>query len=111
MASAIFAPGNRAMVEAAFREEVARALKYGFSALELSEGRSGLLIFRRQPRAQDGTLASQLASNLNLGRSFDVSAWVDAALAALTPAQVNAALRKYLKPEEFALAFAGDFKP
>ena len=35
----------------------------------------------------------------------------DAALAKLTLDQVNAALRKYLKPGDFAAAYAGDFKP
>jgi zinc protease len=111
LASAIFAPQNRAKVESALREEIARALKDGFSAQELDEGRSGLLSFRRLSRAQDDVLASQLASNLYLGRTFEISARVDAALAALTPEQVNAALRKYLKPEGFDMVFAGDFKP
>lgn len=86
-------------------------MKDGFSAQELSEGQSGLLNFRRLSRAQVDALASQLASKLYLGCSFDVSARVDAALAALTPAEVNAALPKYVKPEHFALVFAGDFRP
>jgi zinc protease len=110
-ASAIFAPQNRAKVEAAFREELAKALKDGFSAQELAEGQSGLLNFRRLSRAQDATLAYVLANNEYLGRDFAVSARVDTALAALTPEQVNAALRKYLKPEDFVSVFAGDFKP
>ena len=110
LASAIFAPQNRAKVEAALREEVARALKDGFEAKELDEGRGGLLNFRRLSRAQDDVLASALASNLYLERTFEVSARVDAALAALTLEQVNAALRKYLKPEAIDLVFAGDFK-
>jgi zinc protease len=110
-ANAIFAPQNRAKVEAAFREEVARALKDGFSAQEVAEGQRGLLSFRRLSRAQDGTVAAGLSNNLYLGRTFAISAKVDAALAALTPAQVNAALRKHLHPESFVLVFAGDFKP
>jgi zinc protease len=110
-ANAIFAPQNRAKVETAFRDEVARALKEGFSVQEVAEGRRGLLAFRRLSRAQDGTVASSLANNLYLGRTFAVSAQVDAALAKLTPAEVNAALRKYLRPESFVLIFAGDFKP
>jgi zinc protease len=111
LASAIFAPQNRAKVENALREEIARALKDGFSVQELDEGRNGLLNFRRLSRAQDDVLASQLSSNLYLGRTFEISARVDAALAALTTEQVNAALRKYLKPEAIDLVFAGDFKP
>jgi zinc protease len=109
-ASAIFAPQNRAKVQAAFDQEITRAQRDGFSAQELDEGRSGLLNFRRLSRAQDDALASQLAGNLYLERTFAVSARVDAALAALTLEQVNAALRKYLKPEAIDMVFAGDFK-
>jgi len=111
MASAIFAPQNRAKVESALREELARALKDGFSAQELDEGRAGLLNFRRLSRAQDDVLASQLAANLYLQRSFEISARVDAALAALTTEQVNSALRRYLRPDSIDVVFAGDFKP
>jgi zinc protease len=111
MAGAIFAPQNRARVDAALREELARALKDGFDPQELNEARNGLLAFRRLSRAQDDTLAFALANNLYLGRSFEVSARVDAALAALTPEQVNAALRKYLDPARIDMVFAGDFKP
>ena len=110
-ASAIFAPQNRAKVEDAFREELARALKDGFSATELAEGQRGLLNFRRLSRAQDSTVAFALANNLYLGRTFAVSARVDAALGKLTLAEVNAALRKYIRPDDFIAAFAGDFKP
>ncbi|KNZ32065.1 MAG: zinc protease [Methylibium sp. NZG] len=110
-ASAIFAPQNLAKVEAAFQQELARALKDGFGAAELEEGKRGLLNFRRLSRAQDGRIVSALANNLYLGRTFAVSARVDAALEKLTLAEVNAALRKYIRPQDFIAAFAGDFKP
>ncbi|MGH8797414.1 MAG: M16 family metallopeptidase, partial [Caldimonas sp.] len=89
---------------------VARALKDGFTVQELSEGQRGLLSFRRLSRAQDASVAAALANNLYLDRTFAVSAQVDAALAALTLEQVNAALRKYITPDNFVIAFAGDFK-
>ena len=108
-ASAIFAPQNRAKVEAAFREELELALRNGFTEQELAEGQRGLLNFRRLSRAQDSALASGLANNLYLGRNFALAGRVDAALAGLTLAQVNAALRKYIRPETFVIAFAGDF--
>ena len=92
------------------REELARALKDGFTAQELAEGQRGLLNFRRLGRAQDETLANALANNLYLDRTLQVSARVDAALGALTLAQVNAALRKYIAPDRLVIAFAGDFK-
>jgi zinc protease len=110
-ASAIFAPQNQPKVEAAFKDEVARALKDGFTAQELAEGQRGLLAFRRLSRAQDGNLAGALASNEELGRSFAVSARVDDALSKLTLEQVNAALRTHVKPDAFVSGFAGDFKP
>jgi zinc protease len=107
---AIFAPQNRGKVEQALREEVARALKDGFSAPELAAAKQAMLNNRRLARAQDGGLAGSLANNLYLGRTQAKSQQVDEALASLTLEQVNAALRKYLKLEEFQLIFVGDFK-
>jgi zinc protease len=109
-ASAIFAPVNQPKVEAAFNDELAKALKDGFTTQELAEGKNGLLSFRRLSRAQDGVLASSLASNLHLGRTFEVSQKVDDALSKLTLQQVNDALRRYVKPEDLVKVFAGDFK-
>ena len=108
---AIFAPQNRAKVEAAFREELARALNDGFTPKELAEGKVGLLSLRRLSRAQDSGVAQALVNNLYLDRTFALSARVDAALETLTLEQVNAALRKYLTPDNFVSAYAGDFKP
>lgn len=107
---AIFAPANRAKVELAFKQEIERALKEGFTAKELEEGKNGLLNFRRLSRAQDGNVAAALARNLDLGRSFAYVGQVDARLAALTLDQVNAALRKYLDPARLVMGLAGDFK-
>jgi zinc protease len=89
---------------------MAHALKDGFTEKELAEGQRGLLNFRRLSRAQDATVASGLANNLHIGRTFERSAQVDAQLLALTLNQVNEALRKHLKPGSFVYGFAGDFK-
>ncbi|HEU4460332.1 MAG TPA: pitrilysin family protein [Methylibium sp.] len=110
LANAIFAPQNRAKVEAAFKEEIERALQGGFTPAEVAEGQRGLLAARRLGRAQDARLAASLASNERLDRSFAVSQKVDDAIAAATPEQVNAALRKYLKPQRFVTAVGGDFR-
>ncbi len=109
-ASAIFAPQNRAPVETAFKEELERMLKEGFSEKELADAKQSLLNFRRLSRAQDANLASGLAGNLKLGRTFAVSQKVDDAIAAATLAQVNAAIRKHLQPASFVYGFGGDFK-
>ena len=109
-ASAIFAPQNRAAVESAFKDELARALKDGFSQRELAEARASLLNFRRLARAQDESLANSLAANLWLGRTFAVSQKVDQQIETLSLAQVNAALRQHLRPQDFVYGFGGSFK-
>lgn len=110
-AAAIFAPQNLAKVEAAFKDELARALKDGYTATELAEAKNGLLNNRRLARAQDVRLAAALANNLHLDRTFAISQKVDDAIAAATLEQVNAALRKYIKPDSLVLGVGGDFKP
>jgi zinc protease len=109
-ASATFAAENLGKVEAAFREEVALALKSGFTAQELQDAKVGLLNLRRLSRAQDGSLAGLLASNLYLGRTMAWSEAIERSIQAATLEQVNAALVKYLKPESFVVGVGGDFK-
>ncbi|MDQ6619533.1 MAG: insulinase family protein [Pseudomonadota bacterium] len=106
---AIFAPANLERVQTGIREELARVVKEGFSDAEVDEAKRGLMQERRLQRAQDTALAGGLANQLYLGRTFRKSAEIDAAIEAMTTQQVNAAVRKYLKPDEFAFAFAGDF--
>ncbi|MBH1986943.1 MAG: insulinase family protein [Burkholderiales bacterium] len=110
VAAAIFAPQNRDKVEQAFREEIQRALKEGFTAAELEAGQRGLLSFRQLGRAQDARLAAAWAANLFMGRDFSVSAKVDEQLGQLTLEQVNQALRRHLQPDRFVIGVAGDFQ-
>ncbi len=109
-ATAIFAPQNRDKVETAFKEEVARIVKDGVDAKELQEAKEAMLNFRRLSRAQDPNLAGLMAHNLYLGRTLAQAQAIDDQIAALTVEQVNAALRKHLKPDQFVFAFGGDFK-
>jgi zinc protease len=108
-AYAIFAPENLAKVRAGFSEEFDRALKDGFTDEEVNAARQGVMQERILGRTEDGRIAGALANQAFLGRTFATSAAVDAAIEKLTTQDVNAALRKYLKPGEFAYAFAGDF--
>jgi zinc protease len=107
---AIFAPQNRLRVEKALREEFARALKDGFSAQELNNAKRALLAARALARAQDGGLAGALSLQAELGRTLQRMADVDAALQGATLDQVNAALRRHLKPDAMQFVWAGDFK-
>ena len=108
--SAIFAPQNQPKVEALLHEELARALKDGFSAAELDAARAGLLNLLRLGRAQDAAVAGQLVQNLYLGRTYAVAQALDDALQRLTPEQVSAAFRKYIDPDRVTTAWGGDFK-
>ncbi len=107
---AIFAPQNRDRVEKAFHEELARAAKDGFTGAEIVNAKRALLNFRALSRAQDGSLAGSLAYQAYLGRTMAKTAEVEAAINATTLQQVNAVIAKFLKPEQFQIVWAGDFK-
>ena len=109
MLYAIFAPENRDRVRIGIAEELARALKDGFTEAEVGHAKTALLQARRIARTQDGTLAGALASQSQLDRTWDFAAKLDAGLAAVTVERANAVLRKYVKPDGFAWSYAGDF--
>ena len=108
-AYAIAAPQNMEKVEAAFKDELARALRDGFTDAEVQGAKSGILQQRSQNRAQDGTLAGAWAGNLYLGRTFQYSKDFERKLVALKPADIDAALRKYIDPAKITIVKAGDF--
>jgi zinc protease len=108
-AYAIAAPANIARVEAAFKEELERAIKEGFTEDELAAAKSGIMQMRVQNRSQDGTLANGWTGNLYLGRTFDFSKAFEDKIMALKAAEVSAALRKYLDPAKVTVVKAGDF--
>jgi zinc protease len=109
MIEAIFAPENRERLATALAEELARAVRDGFTETEVAEAKSGVLKKRQLARTQDASLAAGLVQQAWLSRTFEFAAKIDAAIAALTVADVNAAFRKYVKPEAFAYVYAGDF--
>ncbi len=107
---AIFAPQNLDKVRTGIAEELDRALKDGFTDAEVEAAKLGVMQERTLARTEDASIAGALTSQAYLGRTFAVSANVDAAIAKLTTADVNAAFRKYMKAGDFTFAFAGDFK-
>jgi zinc protease len=109
VAFAIYAPENAARLEAAFKEELARALKDGFEAKELEEARSGWLQSRQVSRAQDAALARLLAQDLYLSRTLAWDADLEKKVQALTPADVVSALRRHIDPAKITIVKAGDF--
>ncbi|MES2127990.1 MAG: pitrilysin family protein [Pseudomonadota bacterium] len=109
LAYAISAPQNTVKVEAALREEIALALKDGFTEAELAEAKKGWKQGEEVGRTEDGPLAGELARYLTIERTMAYDKELEAKVAALTVAQVNEALRQYLKPANVSVISAGDF--
>ncbi|HTL97405.1 MAG TPA: pitrilysin family protein [Holophagaceae bacterium] len=108
-AYAIYAPQNIKRLETAFQEELARAIKDGFTADELAFAKKAWLQGEAVDRTQDNGLADTLAADLPLGRTYAYNARLEQAVEALTADQVNAALRKHLDPSRLTIVKAGDF--
>ena len=106
---AIYAPQNRARVQAGFDEELARFVKDGITPAELAEARQAILADRVTSRTSDAGVAGGWAAKLDQGRTFAWSADQDAKLAALTVDQVNAAIRKWIVPANINWSVAGTF--
>jgi zinc protease len=109
VAFAIAAPQNMEKVEAAFKDEVAKAAKEGFTEAELMSAKSGALQARAQQRAQDVGVARAWGSNMYLGRTFAWGAKFEERLLSLKPEEVTAAFRKHVSPEKITIVKAGDF--
>jgi len=107
---AICAPQNLPKAEAAFNEELARALKDGFTADEVGAERKAWLEERVVQRSQDGSLATTLLSRERYGRSMKFDEAMEAKIAKLTVDEVNAAFRKHVDPAALSVVRAGDFK-
>lgn len=105
---AIHAPANSAKVDKTIQEVLQQALKEGFTEQEVKEGVNALLNYRRLTRSNDSVLSSAWLNYLDLGRTFEWSERMDQAMQKLDAAQVNAVLRKYLKPEDLVVAIAAD---
>ena len=106
--SAIAAPQNLPKVEAAFNEELAKALKDGFTADEVEKAKKTWLD-QSSGRSEEAYMASLLVSRERWGRTMDWDAKLEAAVAALTPQQVNDAFRRHVDPAALNIVKAGDF--
>jgi len=106
---AICAPQNIGKVESDVHEEIERALKSGFTAKEIADAKSGLLQSRIVARSTDRDLANELAAHLYLGRDFTWDAKFEQAISAATPDAIDAAMRRYVNPQDLFTVKAGDF--
>lgn len=107
---AIYAPQNVSKVETAYKEEIARALADGFTPEEVEAAKAGFLQSQQVNRAQDSVLARVLAARLYANRTLAWDADFERKIAALTPDQITAALRRHIDPSKITIIKAGDFQ-
>ena len=108
-AYAIYAPENADKLQAAFDDEIQKALQGGFTQEELDFARTTWLQNEQTERQEDRAIAAWLGRSLYLGRSVRFQAELEGKVKALKLDEVNAALRKHLHPEAFVVVKAGDF--
>jgi zinc protease len=98
-----------AKVETAFKEEIARAARDGFTAAEFEAAKKELLDSQPVLRSSDRNLMSSFLNQAHYGWTMQRTIDREHQIAALTLDQVNAAARKWLDPASFAIFKAGDF--
>jgi zinc protease len=110
MVNATAVPQNILKVEDAFKDEMAKMLKDGFTDMEVADAKKTYLEERMLGRTQDAGLARTLAQNEQFGWTMARDAALDSKVTALTTAQINTAVRKYFDPAAISYFKAGDFK-
>lgn len=108
--NAIASPQNMPEVEADLNEELAHTVKVGFTADEVEKAKKTWLDQRSVPRTEDGQIAYTLMSRERWGRTLQWDAKLEAAVAALTLEQVNAAFKRHVNPAAISFVKGGDFK-
>jgi zinc protease len=107
---AICNPQNIDRVQKAAQEELERLLREGVTQEELNKARQGYLQAQKVGRASDVALTGLLSNLRHAGRTMNYEADFDKKIEALTPAQVQAALQKYIDPKRLVIVTAGDFE-
>ncbi len=107
---AIYAPENIAKLEAAFKEEIEKVLKEGFTQKEIDEAKKSWLQSKQVTRSQDNALVGTLNSNIYLGRNLKWSEELENKVKNLTPEQILEATRKTIDLTKMSFIKAGDYE-
>jgi len=106
---AIHAPADLPRIEAALQEEVGRVLRDGFTAAELDAVRQAWAQRRGLVLGDESNVASILASNLYWNDTMQRWMDFDEKIRTTSLAEVNAAFRKYVHPEQALVLGAGEY--
>jgi len=107
---AIYNPDNSDKLVAAYKDELDKMIKNGFTENELKDAVKGYLQSKNVSRSQDKELVGKLNSNLFLGRTMQWDADFENKISALTVAQVSDVMKKWIQPEKISIIQAGDFE-
>jgi zinc protease len=106
---AIYAPENLPRLEVAYKEEIDRAVKDGFTDQEVADAKKGFLQSRSVSLSQDNALAGTLNNYAYYGENIAFWQKMDDAVGKLTTKQVNEAMAKYINSSQISIVKAGDF--
>ncbi|MFD0795995.1 M16 family metallopeptidase [Maribacter chungangensis] len=108
---AIYAPANYDKVQLGFKEEIARFIENGITQEELENAVNGWTQAQNVSRAKDNELSSLINNNIFYSRDMSFHKELEAKVAQLTVADVNAAIKKYIRTyDKWSVVNAGDFK-
>ncbi|MDE3198380.1 MAG: insulinase family protein, partial [Acidobacteriota bacterium] len=107
---AIAAPQNMEKVEAAFKDELNKALKDGFTQNEIEEARKGWLQSRVLQRSSDRSLAGLLTSRDYEGRTLVWDETFENKVSSLTEQEIVEGMRRNIDPAQITIVKAGDFR-
>lgn len=108
--NAITNPVNIDKVEKAFAEEMDLFLKSGPSLEEVVDAQRAYLEAQKVGRTGDASIAGQIVTNMQLGRTFQHTIEMEKRIAELTPEQIRQAFLKHVNPKNLVIIRAGDFK-
>lgn len=108
---AIYAPANYEKIQLGFKEEIARFITDGITQEELESAVNGWIQGQNVSRAKDNELSSIVNNNIFYGRDMTFQKDLETKVASLTVADVNAAIKRYIRTfDKWSVVNAGDFK-
>jgi zinc protease len=110
VAYAICAPQNAPKVEAVFKDELSKMFEKGFSSEEVEAAKKSWLQLQQVNRAQEAYLVSILTARRFWNRTMAFDSELEKKITALTPEQLNAAVRRHIDPSQLSFFRAGDFQ-
>ena len=97
-------------MEAIFKEELSLIIEKGFTAEEVEAAKKSWLQLQQVSRGQESSLVSLLTARRLWNRTMAFDSELEKKIAALTPEQLQAAVRKHIDPSQISFFRAGDFQ-